>query len=175
MCHSYWQQEVMRRVGIDVEIHPIFFGDLSKFQVCFKPSKTPQVYITSHNGRGTEYGVDVIERVASRVPDVTFHIYGEENTSENDNVVYHGWVDENVMDEEIKEYQGAIKGGSNGVSITLIKSIMMGQYPISFKKIKGVWHAPDDEEFIKQLKRLKTVSEPNMKLREMYLNHFKPI
>jgi len=119
--------------------------------------------------------VDKIERVASKVPDITFHIYGEENTTNNDNVIYHGWVDEEIMNEEIKEYQGAIKGGSNGISITLVKSIMMGQYPISYQKIKGIWYAPDDSSFIKQLNRLKTVTEPNLKLRKLYLNHFKPI
>ena len=175
LCHSYWQQEVLRRLGIEVEIYPIFFGDLSQFQECFKASKTPQVFVTSHNSRGEEYGVDVIEEVAPSVPDITFHVYGAEDDTRNDNVIYHGWVNEEIMDKEIEQYQGAIKGGSDGISITLIKSIMMGQYPISFKKIKGVWHAPDKESFIKQLNRLKDQTEPNYRLRKMYLNHFKPI
>jgi hypothetical protein len=175
LCHSYWQQEVLRRIGLEVEIYPIFFGNLEDFEVCFKPSKKPQVYMTSHDGRGEEYGVDRIERVAPKVPDVTFHIYGEENSTDNDNVIYHGWVDEEIMNEEIKEYQGAVKGGSNGISVTLIKSSMMGQYPISYEKIEGLWHAPDDKNFIKQLNRLKDMKEPNLKLRKKYLNHFKPI
>ena len=173
LCHSYWQQEVLRRVGVKVKIFPIFFGDLRRYQVHYEQSDTPQVFLTSHNGRDEDYGVDIVERIAPKVPDITFHIYGAENETDNKNVVYHGWVKEEKMDKETRKFQGCIKGGSGGISITLIKSIMMGQYPISFNKIKGIWHAPDDESFIKQLNKLKDQYSPNLKLRKQYLNHFK--
>ena len=174
LCHSAWQSEVLRRVGLDVEIYPIFFGNLDKFQVCYKQSNTPHVYLTSHNGRDNEYGVDELELAAPFVPEVTIHVYGSSRPTKNKNIIYHGWIDEEVMDEEIKNYQGAIKGGSDGISITLIKSIMMGQYPISYKKIDGVWHAPDVETLIQRLKDLKDQKEPNYELVNKFKNHFKP-
>lgn len=174
LCHSYWQKEVWRRLGIEVEIYPIFFGNINNFPITYKRSDTPHVYITSHDGRGKEYGVDVIERVAPLVPEITFHIYGEKNSSPNTNVIYHGWVEESEMDADIKGYHGCIKGGSDGIAITLMKCILLGQYPISYQKIEGVWHAPDDKTLVKMLKKLKKQEEPNYKLREQYINHFKP-
>ena len=49
----------------------------------------------------------------------------------------------------------------------------MGQYPISFKKIDGVWYAPDDIKLIGRLSKLKDQKKPNIKLRNKYLTYFK--
>lgn len=173
-CNSYWQREVWRRLGVNVKVSPIFFGDINNYPITYKKSDTPHIYMTSHTGRDREYGVDIIERVASSLPEFTFHIYGSEGKSENWNVIYHGWVEGEEMDTDIKGFQGCFKGGSNGIAITLMKSILLGQYPISSEKIEGVWHAPDDKSLIRMLRKLKKQEDPNHKLRAKYINYFKP-
>lgn len=173
LCHSPWQKEVLRRIGLDVKIHPLFFGDINNYPISYKQSDKPHIYMTSHTGRDKEYGVDIIERVASSLPEFTFHIYGSEAKTKNKNVIYHGWVHEDVMDKDIRNYHGCFKGGSDGIAITLMKCILMGQYPISLQKIEGVRHAPDDKTLIKMLKNIKEKEKPNYNLRKQYLNHFK--
>ncbi len=173
LCHSYWQKEVLRRIGLEIKIHPIFFGDMKKYPVSYKHSDNPQCYMTSHNGRGEEYGVFQVLKVAPLVPEVTFHIFGQDG-ADTDNVKFRGWMDEDIMDAEIKNYQCCIKGGSNGIAITLMKSILLGQYPISYEKIDGIWHAPNIRAFAQKLKLLKTMKKPNRELRKQYINHFKP-
>jgi len=173
-CQSNWNLPLLEAIGVEVEHHPIYFGDLSKYEVCYKHSKKPHFFVTSHPGRGKAYGIDKILRVAPLVKDITFHIYGSEG-KDLDNVKYHGRVEEKVMDKQIQKFQGAIKGGSDGVSETLAKSIMMGQYPISYKEIDGVSYAPTDTDFIKQLNRVKRMKKPNLKLRDKYLNYYKSI
>ena len=174
LCQSKWQLPLLKAIGVKIKHFPIYFGDLSKFKVCYKHSKKPHMYITSHTGRDNEYGVDKILRVAPLVKDITFHIFGSEGV-DTDNVKYHGWVEEKIMDKQIQKFHGAIKGGSDGISQTLTKSIMMGQYPISYKKIDGVSYAPTDTDFIKQLNRIKRMKKPNLKLRDKYLNYYKSI
>ncbi|HCC67905.1 TPA: hypothetical protein DEP90_01665 [Patescibacteria group bacterium] len=174
LCQSTWNLPLLRAIGIKVKHYPIFFGNLKKLKVSYKQSDKPHMFMTSHTGRDKEYGIDKVLRVAPQVPDITFHIFGSEG--ENlDNVIYHGWIEEKEMDKQIRTFQGAIKGGSNGVSETLAKSIMMGQYPISYKKIDGVWYAPTDEEFMKFLNKVKKMKEPNLVLRDKYLNYYKSI
>lgn len=172
LCQSKWHLPILKDMGINAEYYPIFFGDLNKYQVSFKPSKTPHVYMNCHQDREKDYGVDIVRKIASKVLDITFHIYG--CTGEDlPNLKYHGVVEEEVMDKEIKEFQGCIKGGSDGISQVLTKCIFMGQYPISYKEIDGVWYAPTEKELVTQLNRLKRQTKPNIKLRERYKNYYK--
>ena len=172
LCQSVWNIEKLASVGIEAEHYPIFFGDINNYPVSYKQSDKPQVFMTSHEGRGVDYGTDVVLRIAPKVSDIIFHIYGEDGKN-TENVIYHGFVNEGIMNKEIKNYQGALKFGTNGISQTLAKSIFMGQYPISSAQIDGVINAPTDEDLIRELNKLKTYKKPNYKLRDKYLKYFR--
>ena len=74
------------------------------------------------------------------------------------------------MDEQIKHFQGCLRlNEHDGMSQIVIKSILMGQYVISKKKLEGCMHADCEEELFYRLNELKTKTEPN-KARTIYLN-----
>ena len=149
----------LHNLGIDAEVLPQFFGDPNEFQLCFKPSDTPHVFMNCHQGRGKEYGLDIIELIAGQVPEITFHVYGvrkpfheiwEERLmgfpttyptgkfhnveyATRSNIKYHGKVSEEQFNEEIKNYHAGLRLNKfDGNSDVVMKSVLLGQYPITY-------------------------------------------
>lgn len=179
LCHNEQLRAELEGLGIEAKVRPIFFGDASKYPVSYKQSDNPQVYLVAHPGREKEYGVELVRDIADEVPEITFHIYGIEGQSAK-NIVYHGNVDASVaeerMDVDIKDFHCCLRANlHDGVSQTVMKSIMMGHYPITFLEMEGVWFAKDRDDVIRFLKKLKEQKEPNHTLREKYLPVFSNI
>ena len=172
LCQSKISVEELKTIGIESTHYPIFFGDINKYQVSYKHSNNPQVVLNSHPGRWKEYGVDTIEEIAPQLPDVTFHIYGSTRETTNPNVIYHGWVEESVMDEELKGMQCVIKGDYSGISQTMTKAGLMGLYVISMGEADFAYRAETKEELISQINTLKDMKEPNMELRNNFLQYY---
>ncbi len=129
-CHNKQLQNELASAGIEATIKPIFFGDVEDYSVSYKWSKNPQVYMTCNQYRENEYGIPLVLEKAKELPEIKFHIYGIEGEN-TDNVIYHGWVEEKQMDKEIKDFQGCIRlCKHDGFSQTIMKCILMGQYPI---------------------------------------------
>lgn len=172
-CHNEQLKRELLYVGIEAQIHPLFFGDASKYQPSFKPSATPHVFMVSHPGRGVEYGVDSVLRIAPKMPEVTFHVFGDESEHRLGNVKFHGHVDEEVMDQRITECQGCLRlNRHDGFSQVVMKSILLAQYPICYQDIPGTMRARVDKEVMDCLRQLKEKTEPNLELREQYLHQF---
>lgn len=172
-CHSVDRQQALGKIGIRADVHPLFFGDLNKYQVSYKPSDHPQVYMHCNAGREVEYKLPEALEVAKDAQWVTFNIYGV-NGINTENVIYHGWVEEDVMDEDIKGYQGFISfTPDKHASQTMVKSALMAQYPISVNPVQGVWHGYDKHSLMDYLSVIGEQTQPNYGLREMYLEIFK--
>jgi len=168
-CHNKQLQDELASVGIRARIKPIFFSEIEKYPLSYVYSETPQVYMTCNDGREEEYGVNQVLEIAEETPDIKFHIFGI-NGQNTDNVIYHGWVEEDEMINLIKNFQSCLRRNKHdGFSQTVMKSILMGQYPIVYNFINGVWQAQTKEELKEKLKLLKEQKEPNFKLREKYL------
>jgi hypothetical protein len=172
-CQSKQLQDELQQADINATIRPVFFSDISKYKPSYKQSDKPHLYMVSHPQRDAEYGVEVIKRIALDMPDFTFHIYGN-NGESTSNVIYHGDVDEDIMDLEIANMQGCIRiNAHDGFSQTLIKSILMAQYPVSYLPIEGVTNVPTEARLIQELNAIKTYNKPNDKLRNLYLPQLK--
>lgn len=129
-CHNKQLQDELASVGINAEIRPIFFGEIEDYPVSYKQSDKPQVYMTCNQYRENEYGIPQVLEVAKELPEIKFHIYGI-NGQNTDNVIYHGWIEEDKMDKEIKDFQGVMRlNRHDGFSQTVMKAILMGQHPI---------------------------------------------
>jgi hypothetical protein len=127
-CHNIILKKELKSVGIDATIVPLFFGDKEDYQVCYKHSEIPQVFMNAHPGREQEYGVDKCLRLAEFFPYIIFHIYGIDGESK-DNIVYHGQIPETQMDDEIKNYQGVLRFNEHdGMSQIVAKASLMGLY-----------------------------------------------
>lgn len=143
-CHNEQLRKELEDIGIEAKIRPIFFGNPNNYPVSFKHGN--QVYSTAHPTREKEYGVDTILETAREMPEITFHIYGigGKNT---ENVIYHWQVEEEKMDNEIKDFQGCLRlNKHDGLSQIVIKAGLMGQYPIM---------AHTKKDLIAKLKELK--------------------
>jgi len=152
-CHNKQLQDELKSIHIDAEIKPIFFGDITKYPISYRQSNKPQVYMTCNESREEEYGIPQVLEKAKILPNIKFHIYGINGQNTN-NVIYHGWVKEEQMDKEIKNFQGCIRIiKHDGFSQTVMKSILMGQYII---------------KDLEELQFLKDKKEPN-NIREEFI------
>jgi len=174
-CHSVLLQEELWNMGINAKIRPIFFGKKEDYPVSYKHKTKPEVYLVAHPGRQEEYGVDIIKEIAPQLPDIKFHIYGVKG-KDTENISFRGQVEEEVMDEEIKDFQCCLRlNNHDGFSQTVIKSVLLGQYPITTINYPKILNAPSKESLLKELSLLVEKKGPNLEAREYYssrLNNF---
>lgn len=160
---------LLRKHGIASLVQPMFFGDARKYPVSYTQSDHPHVFLSAHPGRGAEYGVSRLIRIAPKVPDITFHIYMNGSVREYErtlrfpkNVVLHSKVSEEQFDKEIRKYQAGLRLNSfDGFGEVVAKSILFGQYPITTIPYEGLDTVLSDWELIEKLKDLSKRREPN--------------
>lgn len=159
--------ELLHRHGIEAEIRPMIFDDVA-LKPQYKHSDNPHVYLSAHKGRRAEYGVELIEGLAWTLPEITFHIYGITGTNKP-NIIYHGRVSTTDFDKQITRYHAALRLNSfDGFGEVLAKSILLGQYPISFIQYTYIDYAKNILELLALLRDLKNKKEPNKKARDYW-------
>lgn len=158
----------------DIEVKPTFLSNVDEFEVSYKQSKNPKVYIHINRNAERESGLEIIKRIAPLVPDVTFHIFGRMEWQVLPlNVVRRGYVPENEFNEEIKNYQAGLDFHVfSGFSEIIAKSILMGQYPIAYVRYPLVDSFHNEKELIALLQNLSNKKEPNYQVRDYYLKQF---
>lgn len=185
ICENVVEAEGLKEMGISPDkVKPCLFDDMSNIEVSFKPSKKPHVYLCIQPLREREYGLELIEtNMARACPEVTFHVYGKSKPfhevwwedgilhnrdyAHHPNIVYHGKVPNEQFNEEIKDYQAALRMNEfDGFSEVLAKSILIGQYPISrIPYPKGIDSYQTTEELVVLLEDLKNKRKPNPEVR----------
>lgn len=162
-CENEREREHLLRMGIVAEVIPMIFDDPEQFMEHYEPSERPHVYLTAHQGRGGEYGVHLVEFMAPKVPEVTFHIYGISGSSVSPNVRYHGIVPSPQFDQEIRSYQACLRTNHfDGFSETLAKSVLLGQYPITMcNQYPDIAYASSAQQCVRLLSLLSTKQSPN--------------
>lgn len=173
-CETEEEAKELRSVGIEPHIIPSFLEDVNEFPVCYKHSETPHIWLNAHPEREEEYGVDVAFRMAEKFPTYTFHVYGLEPSKfyEAPNLIFHGTVPNEQFNAEIKTYQCGLRcNKSDGMSEIPIKSLLLGQYPITRMRFPEMWHYETEEELEELLKKLPEMKEPNLKAREYWITN----
>ena len=162
-------------MGIYAYVRPIFWNDIKKYSPT-KETLTNQVYLTSHPEREIEYGEYMINAIASALIEWKFHIFGTESTFPVcDNVIYHGKIPEEEMDEITKDHTATIRwkhiNGNHwdGVSQTVIKALLRGQMAITGIKYPFANYAKGINDIIEFLNNFKKVKN---KLKKIKLNEF---
>lgn len=160
---NYWEARVLAKFGIQSHICPSFLGNIDDFPVSYQYSDRPNVYISCSGGKESEYGIDQIQRIASKVSECDFHIYGSDfGDFSQSNVLPHGKVPIKQMNEEISHMQCGLRlNKTDGFSEISAKSILMGQYPITYLDYPRIDRFKTDEELIKLLKELRNKRLPN--------------
>lgn len=141
-CESWVENEVERQaledMGIPANVCPSFLGNVEDYDISYEHSLFPSVY-TSVSGDNYElYGWHLIPELARENPHVVFHLYGNTKPaidyfgSLEKNIVDHGRVPKERMNEEIRKMQGALRLTTfDGFSEILAKSVLWGQWPVS--------------------------------------------
>lgn len=168
-CHNQLLQKELASVGFDAVIAPIFFSGVKNYVPSLILSDPLNVYMVAHSTRQVDYGLPILENLAPQTAGVLFHVYGvkKENT---DKIIYHGEVPEEQMDREIKGFQVFLRLNTHdGLSQTLIKSVLLGQYAISMVRTPYVEQFQDVETLISRLGELKKNIPMNAECRSYYL------
>lgn len=161
VCENDVEKIELAKYGIDAEVKPAMFDNPDNFQISYNQSNNPHVYINAHPEYEEQYGVNVIEGIASVVPDVTFHIYGVEGSTRG-NIVYHGTVPTEQFDNELHGYHAGLRlNDFDGFGEVLAKSLLLGQWPISRISYPYIDHAKDTTDLINLLRDLKNKKKPN--------------
>lgn len=139
-CENYVENmaeyKALFRVGIMATIRPSFLGDVDAYPLSYEHSERPKLYTSVSGDDFDLYGWDKIPRLAEENPHIEFHLYGNTKTLTHlfklPNVIQHGRVPKEQMNEEIKHMQGALRLTEfDGFSEILAKSVLMGQWPVS--------------------------------------------
>lgn len=161
----------LSKYGIEANVVPSFLGYVEDFPLSFKDTGKVRLYTSVSGNDFKLYGWDKIPALAKQNPDIEFHCYG--NTVEppfqlayRTNIILHGRVPKEQMNEEIKSMTGALRLTEfDGFSEILAKSILMGQWPVSLIPYP---HMLQPHE----IKTLKVKHAPNLEGRDYYLSVF---
>lgn len=149
-------------------ICPSFMGNKRAYPVSFVPNK--KFFVSCGRGRQVEYGFQTIENIAGRLPDVTFVLYGDDWKTKHPNVIVRGRVTNEEFNEEIKEMHGSIRLNEfDGASEVMVKSVLMGQYPIARVGHPLVDGYEDEEDLIEKIKNISKEIKPNIIARNYFL------
>lgn len=163
---NYVERDALRAVGIEARVCPSFMGKISDFEITYKPSENPKVYLCSPEGRQIEYGFDVVERIASALPSYSFHLYGSKWKTKYQNVFVHGRVSKDQMNKEIKDMQVGLRlNAFEGFSEIIAKAILMGQIPVSRIEYPGIPKCETDNEIMNR------IEYPNFTERDWYIEN----
>ncbi len=159
--------------GIKANISPSFLENIEDFPLSFNPTGKPHIWLSGHANREEEYGFNLAKRIAIKFPNVTFHLYGVDKNDERNecpkNVIYHGWVSNKQLNEEIKGYQGSIRANMHdGNSEVPIKTMLMGQYAMTYLPYKYSWQYKSDEDLEELVQRLCETKNPNTEARDYW-------
>lgn len=181
-CENETEADNLRSVGIEPIVIPSFLGNVNDYPVSFEQPKQGEkwkVWMCGHERREQEYGFDQARELARIFLDVEFHFYGvsrkyegKATVSSDDlpNIIYHGLVPEKQLDEEIRKYHCGLRCNEHdGVSEVMVKSILLGQYPITRIPYEGVWSYQSFGELAEHIQRLRQQTSPNLETRSIWL------
>ena len=158
----------LEKLGYEAHIGKSFLDNIEDFFICYKKAEKPNVYLAYHEDREEMYGINEVIAIAPKV-NVTFHIFGGIKKEEK-NIIWHGKVEESKFNEMIKNYQCGLRPvDHDGFSEITVKSLLMGQYPISKINYKHIRSYNFTGQLIKSLRNLRFKEYPNLEARKYYL------
>ena len=169
------QKGMLEEVGVTARVNQSFMGNVKDYPVSFTPNPRPQVYVSVSGDNFDMYGWNTIEHIADQC-DVDFHLYGNRGKweSKHSNVFVHGRVPKEVMNEEVKHMQCGLRlCMPDGFSEILAKSVLWGQWPITWSSYKypHILGANGQKELIRLLNSIKYKTQPNLLGRDHYIKN----
>ena len=156
--------------GIEVDknhVRPSYMGDI-KLKPKYRNCRRLHLFLCSPEGRQEEYGFGIIERIAPLLPRHKFHLYGAKWHSEHRNVIVHGRITKEQMNEEIANYQVGLRlNKHDGFSEITAKAILLGKHAITSVPFPFIPCFKDEDELVEIIKKIHN-TEPDKSIREYY-------
>lgn len=161
------EARVLQRFGIQAKVCPSFMGKIENYDVESVPGN--KVYVSSGANRQREYGFDIIESIAYKLPQIEFHLYGAPWETNHKNIIVHDLVPKDIMNDEIKKMQCGLRlNHTDGFSEVTAKSILWGQYPITRITSPFISSFVTTDELVELLEKVPHFVRPNTIAREYY-------
>ena len=163
----------MKELGIPVAgVCPSYMGP-TELPISYSPPQHKvHVYLSASKGREVEYGWGIVERIAKALPRHVFHLYGSDWETRHKNVIVHGRVPKEQMNEEIKNYHIGLRlNETDGFSEILGKAVLMGQYAVGRVEHPKIPSYENDMDLITMLHVLGKEDAPNLEAREWYVQN----
>jgi len=132
ICLNPVLQAELFQLGIYSYVRFIFWGDVKKYKPEGKLTK--DCYMSANKGRGIEYGEMIINSLAWKYTNWTFHIFGIDPTVPVycDNVKYYGWIPEDEMDKITKNFGLCFRyNNHDGFPQVICKALLRNQFVIT--------------------------------------------
>ncbi len=174
-CENYVENEVeqatLLTIGIKSKVVPSFLGKTQDYKISYEWSDKPKLYISVSGNNFEQYGWPKIYKLARDYPDIEFHLYGNTvpflvpETDLFSNIIIHGRIPKEQMNEEIKKMQGALRLNEfDGFSEIIAKSLLWGQWPISIISYPHTFS-------IEELGKIRLAHEPNFQGRQWLVDN----
>jgi hypothetical protein len=144
---NYVTQAEMFRIGVYGVKRYIFWADPAKFTP--QTGLTKDAYIVAKKGNEEIYGECIVNSLAWKYPEWTFHIFGCSPTVPVycDNVKYYGWIPEDEMDEITLKFGCCIRHNvHDGFPQIVCKSLLREQYVLTqlpYDKLTIEYNSPN--------------------------------
>jgi hypothetical protein len=125
-------QSEMFQLGVYGVQEYIFWGDASRYTP--EADLTKDCFITAKPENGQQYGESIINSLAWKYPEWTFHIFGIEPTIPVycDNVKYYGWIEEDDMDEKTRKFGICLRYNTHdGFPQVMCKALLREQFVLT--------------------------------------------
>jgi hypothetical protein len=158
------EKRTLNELGISTNICPSFLGN-TDLPISYEEGKN--VYVSCGKNRQFEYGWGIIERIAPKLPEFTFHLYGDKWLTKQPNVIVHGRVSKEQMNKEIKDFQIGLRLNEfDGFSEITAKAILQGHHAVTRVTYPLIPCFETESDLIEVLKTLK--GKPDPYIREFY-------
>jgi len=163
------EKEALEKLGIRVTgVCPSYLGQ-TELPVKYRRQRYADAYISTGKGRQEEYGFGLVERIAGYLPWMNFHLYGDEWKTQWPNVIVHGRVPKEQMNEETSMMHIGLRFNEfDGFSEIMAKAILRGQYAVGRVAHPFVQSFTDEIDLIFKLNRIRKNKLPNFSAREWY-------
>jgi len=177
VCQSIRQQAILDKLNIQSIVRPMFNTPLEAVTMSSFPVDRTEILVLWRRGIDDFIRADMFFEIASRCPDVVFHIVGDEdadrfNQPGMENLIFHGFVDETTLDRIMGQCKGTIRPWvCDGTPNIQTKMLLKGRYAAHSCRFEKVAHCTTVEQYVDWINHLKQVKEPNIEARQWWIQH----
>lgn len=177
VCQSERQQEVLTELGVPSIIRPMFNSPVQEVKPTPFPAGRTAVLVPWRRGIDGFIQADLFFQVASRCPDVLFHVVGDEDPSRFQgpgmgNIIFHSHIPEPELDHLMNRCKGIIRPWlSDGTPNIQTRMLLKGRYAAHTCRFEKVARCSTADDYVRWVEELKGKREPNTDAREWWIKN----